>query len=106
MGLDDDASAALPLPAREEVASYARDAFAAAEGALRSIEDRELWLPAADFYDEGDRVVLDHFGWHLSHAASPGDDRGPERRHRGRGHRHGLAGITRRSGVAVEGRRA
>ena len=33
MGLDDDVSAALPLPGRDEVASYARDAFAAAESA-------------------------------------------------------------------------
>ncbi|HET9722459.1 MAG TPA: DinB family protein [Actinomycetota bacterium] len=69
MGLDDDASAALRLPDREEVASYAREAFTAAEEVLRSIADAELLLPTADFYDEGDWVVLDHFGWHLTHAA-------------------------------------
>lgn len=68
MGLDDDASAALHLPAGGEVASYAREAFTAAEDALRSIGDAELLLPTADFYDEGDWVVLDHFCWHLAHA--------------------------------------
>lgn len=69
MGLDDDASAALQLPAKAEVVSYARQAFTAAEDVLRRIGDGELFLPTADFYDEGDWVVLDQFGWHLTHAA-------------------------------------
>jgi hypothetical protein len=69
MGLDDDASAALPLPRRDEVASYAQEAFAAAENVLRGVEEDELFLPTGDFYGEGDWVVLDHFGWHLTHAS-------------------------------------
>lgn len=68
-GLDDDASAALALPSKDEVASYARDAFAAAERVLSEIHDEDLLLPTGDFYDEGDWIVLEHFGWHLGHAA-------------------------------------
>jgi hypothetical protein len=68
-GLDDDASASLPLPAKHEVVSYARDAFAAAEEVYGSIEDDELTLATADFYDEGEWIVLNHFGWHVGHAA-------------------------------------
>ena len=69
MGLDDDASAALRLPAKAEVAGYAKEAFAAAEDVFRGVEDDELPLPTADFYDEGGWVVLEHFGWHLTHAS-------------------------------------
>ena len=68
MGLDDDASAALPLPAKDVVVSYAHEAFDAAEHLLRDIDDDELFLPTGDFYGEGGWVVLDHFGWHLTHA--------------------------------------
>ena len=68
MGLDDDASAALPLPAKDVVVSYAHEAFDAAELLLRDIDDDELFLPTGDFYVEGEWVVLDHFGWHLTHA--------------------------------------
>ncbi len=69
MGLDDDASAALPLPARDDIVSYAREAFTAAEDVLRGVEEDELFLSTADFYGEGDWVVIDHFGWHLTHAS-------------------------------------
>lgn len=69
MGLDDDASAALPLPARDDVVSYARQAFTAAEEVLRGVEDDEFFVWTADFYGEGDWVVIDHFGWHLTHAS-------------------------------------
>lgn len=69
MGLDDDVSASLPLPAKGEVTSYAREAFAAAEEVFGAIEDEELVLASADFYDEGNWIVLNHFGWHLGHAA-------------------------------------
>jgi hypothetical protein len=68
-GLDDDASSALALPAKEEVVSYAREAFASAEEVLRGVRDDELLLPSADFDDEGGWVVLDHFGWHITHGA-------------------------------------
>ena len=69
MGLDDDASAALPLPAKDDVTSYARESFAAAEDVFRGVDDDELPLPTADFYGEGGWVVLEHFGWHLTHAS-------------------------------------
>lgn len=69
MGLDDDASAALPLPAKAGVVSYSRASFAAAEGVFGAIAEDELRLPTADFYDEGGWVVIDHFGWHLTHAS-------------------------------------
>jgi DinB superfamily len=69
MGLDDDASAALPLPSREDVVGYAREAFAAAEDVFRTVDDDELLLPTGDFYDEGGWIVLEHFGWHLTHAS-------------------------------------
>jgi DinB superfamily len=69
MGLDDDASAALPLPSRDEVVSYAREVFAAAEEVFGGIDESEFRLPTADFYDEGGWVVIDHFGWHLTHAS-------------------------------------
>ena len=68
-GLDDDASAALPLPAKGEVVRYASDAFAAAEEALGAIRDDELLLPSADFDDEGGWVLLHQFGWHLIHGS-------------------------------------
>lgn len=69
MGLDDDASAALPLPAKDEVVSYAREAFAAAQEVFGGIDEEEFRSPTADFYDEGGWVVVDHFGWHLTHAS-------------------------------------
>ena len=69
MGLDDDASAALPLPGRDAVTSYAREAFAAAEEVFGGVELEESLLPTEDFYDEGGWVVIDHFGWHLTHAS-------------------------------------
>jgi hypothetical protein len=68
-GLDDDASATLPLPGKEQVVAYAREAFAEAEDVFRGFDDDELLLPSADFYDEGEWIVLDHFGWHLTHAS-------------------------------------
>ena len=39
MGLDDDASAAITLPAKGEVVSYAREAFAAAEDVLSGVDE-------------------------------------------------------------------
>jgi hypothetical protein len=68
-GLDDDASAALQLPAKNDVVSYAREAFTAVEDVLHRVEENELFLPTKDFYDEGDWIVLDHYGWHLTHAS-------------------------------------
>jgi hypothetical protein len=69
MGLDDDASAALSLPSKSDVVTYAHDAFDAAEHLLSDIDDNELFLPTGDFYDQGEWVVLDHFGWHVTHAS-------------------------------------
>ena len=69
MGLDDDASAAIPLPAKDAVVSYARATFALAEEVFAALDEDEFRLPTADFYDEGGWVVIDHFGWHLTHAS-------------------------------------
>ncbi len=69
MGLDDDASAALTLPSNDQVTSYARDAFAASEEVFGAIHEEELDSPTGDFYDEGGWIVIDHFGWHLTHAS-------------------------------------
>ncbi len=68
-GLDDDASAALPLPAKAAVVDYASAAFAGAEEVFGGVRDDELLLPTADFDEEGGWVVLRHFGWHLIHAS-------------------------------------
>ena len=68
-GLDDEASAALPLPAKGEVVGYASDAFDAAEEALSAIRDDELLLPSADFDNKGGWVLLHQFGWHLIHGS-------------------------------------
>lgn len=68
-GTDDDASAAISLPAKGEVVSYAGEAFATAEDVLNGVDEAEFFLPTGDFYDEGDWIVLDHYGWHITHAS-------------------------------------
>jgi DinB superfamily len=68
-GLDDDASAALPLPDIATVLDYARAAFAAAEDVFGDVRDDELLLPTGDFADEGGWVVIRHFGWYLIHSS-------------------------------------
>lgn len=68
-GLDDDASAVLPLPAKPAIVQYASSAFTAAEQIFGGVRDDELLLPTADFDEEGGWVVLRHFGWHLIHAS-------------------------------------
>jgi hypothetical protein len=68
MGLDDDASAAIRSPRRtrwcptRERVRRCREVFAV-------LDEDEFRLPTADFYDEGGWVVIDHFGWHLTHAS-------------------------------------
>ena len=65
MGLDDEASAALPLPDRDELLAYARRAFATTERSLATIEAADLVAPCTDLYGNpnvvGD-VLLSHLG--------------------------------------------
>jgi hypothetical protein len=67
-GLDDDASAALSLPAKDDVIGYAAEAFGGAAEVFAGLRDDELLLPTDNIYgdDEG-WVVLDHFGWYTGH---------------------------------------
>ena len=41
----------------------------AEEEVFGGVELDESLLPTEDFYDEGGWVVIDHFGWHLTHAS-------------------------------------
>jgi hypothetical protein len=67
-GLDDDASAALPLPAKDAVVEYASAAFEAATGVFAGLRDDELLSPTDNIYGEVEEwVVLDHFGWYTGH---------------------------------------
>ena len=67
VGLDDDASAALPLPAKELLLEYARRAFAAADEAVAAVDDADLPVRCTDLYGERGSVgkVLTV---HLTHA--------------------------------------
>ena len=68
-GLDDDASASLPLPTRAILAGYAREAFDAAEQVLGMIRDDELGIETANFFDDPPWPLLQHFTWHFGHGA-------------------------------------
>ncbi|MGH2539636.1 MAG: DinB family protein, partial [Actinomycetota bacterium] len=68
-GLDEDASATLPLPGRAEVVGYAEAAFRAAEEVFASIRDDELFDRTGNFYDDEEWTVLDHFGWYTGHSS-------------------------------------
>ena len=68
-GLNDDASAALPLPGRAEILAYAVSAFAAAVEAFSSLRDDELLARTGNFYDDDPWTVLDHFGWYTGHSS-------------------------------------
>jgi hypothetical protein len=46
MGMDEDASAKLALPPKSQLLSYVREAFEAADGAVRIVRDDDLTLPA------------------------------------------------------------
>lgn len=65
-GLDDAASAALPLPALPELRPYVEAAFAAREAAVGTIAPTRLALPVTDLY--GDRTtVAEVVGGVISH---------------------------------------
>jgi len=68
-GLDDDASAALTLPDRTALISYARAAFDAAELRLGTIRDDELTIPTSNVFDDPPWPLLQHYTFHLSHAS-------------------------------------
>ena len=65
MGLDDDASAALPLPAKDELLAYIRAAFSAADRAAAAVRDDELEELVTDHYDRESpraQVLIAHTG--------------------------------------------
>lgn len=68
-GLDDDASASLPLPGKDELLGYASSAFAAAEQVFGSLEDEELMTESSNVYDEDPWKVIDHVDWYTGHGA-------------------------------------
>jgi hypothetical protein len=68
-GLDDDASASLPLPSGTKVVAYAREAFAAAEDVLGGVRNEDLHVATSNLFDDEPCSVLDHLLWHLVHGA-------------------------------------
>ncbi len=63
MGMDDEASAALPLPAKEVLLDYARRAFAAMDSAVEAVGDDDLSESCTDHYGQRTSVgsaVLSH----------------------------------------------
>ncbi len=50
MGIDDQASAALPLPDGEQLLGYARRAFAAVDEAVQAVDDGQLGEACDDMY--------------------------------------------------------
>jgi DinB family protein len=66
--LDDDASAALPLPGKDDMLAYVRPAFAALEEVLGQLKDAELLDRCADVFDDPSNVA-DFFLFELSHGS-------------------------------------
>lgn len=66
MGLDDDASGALPLPDREALLGYTRRAFAVAEQRCAALDPADLDAPCTDLYGNVN-VVGDVLLSHLTH---------------------------------------
>lgn len=63
MGMDDDASAALPLPPKERLLDYARRAFGAMDEAVAAVDDEGLSESCTDQYGQRTSVgsaVLSH----------------------------------------------
>jgi hypothetical protein len=69
-GLDDVASASLPLPSKDQLLAYTTDAFDAAIAVLSRLHDGELLDPTRNIYEtDEDWIVLDHFHWYRGHGA-------------------------------------
>jgi hypothetical protein len=66
--LGDDASAALPLPGKDEVLGYVRSAFSALEEVLGRITDAELLDRCSDVFGDPSNVA-DFFLFELSHGS-------------------------------------
>ena len=66
MGMDDDVSASLLLPAREELLAYAGKAFAAANAAVEAADEEQLRTSATDLYGRPTSVGAAILG-HLAH---------------------------------------
>jgi DinB superfamily len=69
-GLDDDASASLPLPSKDRLVAYASAAFDAVTAVFSGLHDGELLDRTSNIYDtDADWIVLDHFHWYRGHGA-------------------------------------
>ena len=69
-GLDDDASASLPLPSKDRLVAYADESFDAATAVLSGLHDGELLDRTDNIYGaDEDWIVLDHFHWYRGHGA-------------------------------------
>jgi uncharacterized damage-inducible protein DinB len=66
MGLGDDEAAALPLPSKDKVLAYTRDAFAAVERALSSVQAADYDMPCRDWAGR-DTTVAGALVHHLIH---------------------------------------
>lgn len=66
MGLGDDEAAALPLPSKDTMLAYARDAFAALEQALANIQAADYDAPCKDWAGR-DSTVAGAVVHHLIH---------------------------------------
>jgi len=66
MGLDDEASASLPLPGKDVLLAYARRVFEAADRAAAAVDDVQFRAPCTDLYGR-ENVVGDVLLSHLTH---------------------------------------
>ena len=70
MGLDDEASASLPLPPKEELLAYIREAFGAADRAAAALRDEDLEVEVIDHYDRPApraKILIAHTGHSSRH---------------------------------------
>jgi hypothetical protein len=71
MGMDDDLTASLPLPGKEQLGNYARRVFEAANQAIAAVDDEQMQTNCIDLYGRetsvGAAVIshLTHLNRHL-----------------------------------------
>jgi len=68
MGMDEGVSVTMPLPAKETLLEYARDAFAAANEAVAAADDEQLTTSGIDLYGRETSVAA-AVGAHIAHAS-------------------------------------
>ena len=68
MGMDEDVSMTMPLPAKETLQQYARQAFTAANEAVAAADDEQLTTSGIDLYGRETSVAA-AVGAHIAHAS-------------------------------------